>query len=499
MNPLSPERVLDPAHHAAALAVAVPDALRHGADAGGRIKVVGEPEEITTAQLVQDVERLAAGLVDAGLQPGERVGVWLPSSTELLRWAYAVMFAGGSTVFLSTRSPLAEILGHARRAGARWVIGHEASGEEVQKPGEARRRFGSPAAGTTLPQVQPDWEAGCFTTSGSTGVAKLATHAHRAFSSQIISIQIACGGPADETVLFPLPMTHVAFLGNVHAFLAQGRRFVALPEFDATKVINLLRDERATWLIGTPAIWELLMRRATLPDPTLSMRRVNYGGGPMTPDRARALGEAFRAEVGHTYGSTETGGYSVFLGPDLAVEKAGSCGRLLPPYTGLSMRDPATGEEVATGEVGEICLQGPSITTGYIGMPDETAGLLAGGWCHTGDLGRTDADGISWVTGRIKDQINRGGLKIGAREVEEVLEAMPGITGAKVVGLPDPVLGERVAAVVEGDVTEAAVRAFVAERLADYKVPETVLSVAELPRNAMAKPDRPAIVALLRP
>lgn len=495
---VDPDRILDPALRATVLQVTVPEGLRLGADAGGSVLVVGE-KEVALNELVDEVERLAAGLIAQGFEPGSRVGIWLPNSAELLRWAYAVMFAGGSAVLLSPRSPEVEIRRIIAAADLRWVIGGLDDGAHLLTPPTAQVRFGRAGPGVELPTVKPDQEAICLTTSGSTGAPKLAAHAHRSFPAQTISVQVACGGPADETVLFPLPMCHVALLGNVHAFLSQGRRWVGLPQFDAAEVVRIAREENVDWVIGTPTMWELIMSRTALPDPSLRFRRVNYGGAPMTADRAAALGAAFGCEVGHTYGSTETGGYSVFLGPDLVESKAGSVGRLLPPYDGLSVRSLESDHELGTDEVGEICLRGPAVTLGYVNQPEETAQTLRDGWCHTGDLGRMDPDGVLWVTGRIKEQISRGGLKIGAREVELVIEGVGGVTAAKVFGVPDPVLGERVVAVVEapdGTVHPAAIRDAVSAALADYKVPERVLIVSELPRTAMAKIDKVATVAL---
>jgi acyl-CoA synthetase (AMP-forming)/AMP-acid ligase II len=247
-------------------------------------------------------------------------------------------------------------------------------------------------------------------------------------------------------------------------------------------------------------MWRLILDRTDFSRRRLPLRRCTYAAAPMPAQLARQIIEMAQCEIVHAYGLTEAGGVMTMLGPEKAVTKAGSAGSLLPPQDEMVICDPLTGVGMQQGAVGEVCLRGPAATLGYIGQTEATNQLGEGGWLHTGDLGHIDLDGDLWISGRLKEQINRGGLKIGAREVELVIEDISGVTGVGVVGVPDPVLGERVNAVVEADAAELepeVVRNFVAERLSDYKVPDRVIVAAEIPRNAMGKVDKQALRRIL--
>lgn len=495
-NPFAPDRVLDEALLPEILATTIGEALRHGADDGGSFSVIGD-QDYPLTKIADESERRAAGLVAAGLQPGERVGVCLPNGIETLLWAYAVIAAGGTTTFLSPRAAEAEVARTAALGSLRWVIGERSDGGLLVSAADAQARFSGRAE---LPAISPTAEAFCFTTSGSTGTPKLAALTHRGVAANVVSAQRVAGGDASETTIFPLPMAHLVFAANLHSYLAQGRRVVLLPEFSAPGLVRALVDYHVDYLVAAPAMYQLMLDRVALPDPGVALRRLSYGASPMPAALAARVGAALGGcEVVHGYGLTECGGWATMLAPERAVRKAGSAGSLLYPYTGMAIRSAEDGSVLPPGETGEICLAGPCLFTRYIGNPEETAAVLTDSWVRTGDLGHLDDDGDLWITGRLKDQINRGGLKIGAREVEAVIEEIPGVTGAGVTGLADPVLAEVVAAVVEAgpDVSPETVRAHCAEQLSDYKVPSVIAVVAAMPRTSMGKPDKPAIRALL--
>lgn len=495
-SPLAPSRVTDPALSSQILTLSVLDTLRLGADAGAAFLVAGDREYPLT-ELLGTIERRACGIVAAGLRPGDRVGVWLPSSLEAVLWMYAVIAAGGSAVLVPPRATAAEAHRLDGLARSRWTIGPLSSLTFITHQ-EALAKFDR-GAKVELPAVEAQTEAVCFTTSGSTGTPKLTALSHRSFAANIIASQIVVGGDTDEPVLFTLPVCHVAVLHSVHFALVQGRRVAFLPEFNAQGVVQLARDTGAAYMSGSPAIYGLMLQRCSLPDPQLRFRRISYGSGAMPAHWSAEIGTALGCEVVNLYGVTEGGGIASVLPPELAAVKPGSVGALLPPFDGVTIRD----EHWATlpaGEVGEICLKGPGCMMHYVANPEETALTINEGWVRTGDLGRLDADGDLWVTGRVKDQINRGGLKIGAREVESVIERLPGVTGVGVVAVHDDLLGERVGAAVEipgGGVDAEAVRAACAAALSDYKVPERIVILDAMPRTPMGKPDKPAIRKLM--
>lgn len=495
---LDPEQLVDPHRLDEVLALTAAEMILLGSDRGGSLVVVGEGET-GVRELVDLALTRARGMVAAGLAPGQRVLVILPPSADAVVWAWAVILAGGAVVMVSTRNSDREIRRYAAVAEARWVISSR-GGDGVLASADAHRMFGAPAS-AELPIPLPDWEVACFATSGSTGPSKLARFSNRIFPAQAISYQHMIGGGPDDVIMFPQPMAHVAFVPQVHFPLLQGRRLIVLPEFTAQTVVDIAAAERATVMGAVPTMWQLILDRTDFESRKIPLRRCTYAAAPMPAPLARRLIDAARCEVVHAYGLTEAGGVMTMLSPEKVVSKAGSAGSLLAPQDGIAILDPATDEAVQAGAVGEICFRGPAATLGYIGQDDATADLWRGDWLHTGDLGHLDHDGDLWITGRLKEQISRGGLKVGAREVELAIEEMPGVIGAGVIGLADPVLGERIGAAVEvgaGGSDPDAIRNFVAERLGDYKRPDVLVIVAELPRNAMGKIDKSALRVLLQ-
>jgi long-chain acyl-CoA synthetase len=474
-------------------------ALRRGADAGASFRVVGETDR-SMADILEEVEARARGLVAAGLQPRERVGVALPNGMEVLLWVYSVIAAGGSTVFIPPYAKPAEVAALAEKAQARWVISAREGEQRVISAGRAAAMFAD-APGTPLPEAGLDWEAGCFTTSGSTGTPKLAALTHAAWDAGISAMQAVTGDRLGDVCLFAMPMCHVAFLPNVHAFLARGGRVVHVPVFDAQGAVRAAAEEKAAYMSGSPAMFGLILKRCSLPDPQLRFRRVCYGAGAMPAHWAAELAAALDCEVCHGYGLTESGGFVAFQEPQEHMRKPGPVGKTTPPFEPVRIRAVEADHDCGVDEVGEILIRGESVMSGYVADPEETAATIVDdGWVRTGDLGRLDAEGDLWIVGRLKDQINRGGLKIGAREVEVVIEALPGVQGVGVVGVPDPVLQERVAAVIEaenGAVTAQGVREACAKVLADHKVPERIEIVPAMPRTSVGKPDKPAMRRML--
>lgn len=488
-SPFSPTSVLQPAVIDDLLSRTIPETLRAAADSAASLAVVGD-REYPLAELLERIERRAQGLVAAGFTGNDRLGVWLPSGIDFVTWTYAAIFAGGSAVFIPPRAPLQEVQQLTRGRAVRAIIGQR-PGEGVLTVDAAERQF---TQRTELPKTAPTQEASCFTTSGSTGTPKLTRLSHRSWAVQVINAQVASGGLAEGSILHVLPMCHVAFLSNVHANLVHGRRVVSLPEFDAREALRIAVEERATYVSVAPTMVGLMLNRGDWPNPGLRLRRMSYGSAPMPAAWTAEISRTFGcAEIVHGYGLSEAGGWVTVQDPATAAECEGSVGTLMPGHDEMVILRP-DGCVAEPGEEGEISVRGPGVMIGYVGLAQETAHTLRGGWLHTGDLGRLDASGNLWITGRIKDQINRGGLKIGAREVETVIEEILGVTGVAVVGVPDPVLGERPAAMVEAqDLTPGDVRDHVAKALADYKVPSRVVVVDDMPRNALGKPDKPLI------
>lgn len=266
---------------------------------------------------------------------------------------------------------------------------------------------------------------------------------------------------------------------------------VIVPEFKAAAFVALLAAERVTHTLMVPAMYKLCLLSEGFDGTDLSAWRVGgYGGAPMPVATIDELSRRVPTLLPlNCYGATETTSPATMMPAGLTREYADSVGVALPAADIRVMDD--DGRELPPGETGELWIAGPMVVPGYWANPEATAASFTAGWWHSGDLGSIDAQGYVRVFDRKKDMLNRGGYKVYSVEVENTLMAWPGVVEAAVIGRPCPVLGERVHAVVHAPgvaVDEAMLRAFCAQQLADYKVPESIsFSAAPLPRNANGK------------
>ncbi|MFX4220875.1 MAG: class I adenylate-forming enzyme family protein [Thalassobaculum sp.] len=260
--------------------------------------------------------------------------------------------------------------------------------------------------------------------------------------------------------------------------------------------------ERITYTILVPALYTLAVMQPDLAAHDLSAWRVGcFGGAPMPEATIAKLDDLLPTLVlVNAYGATETTSPTTIMPPGLNTSHPDSVGQVVP--CGRVEIRGEDGAVLAPGETGELWISGPMVVPGYWNRPQANREAFVDGAWRSGDIGTVDADGFVKVFDRVKDMINRAGYKVFSAEVENVLNHHPEIAEAAVVGRPDPVLGERVHAIVrpvEGATLDAAaVQAFCAERMSDYKVPETVTLTADpLPRNANGKLQKPALRAQL--
>ncbi|MGW2511252.1 class I adenylate-forming enzyme family protein [Streptomyces scopuliridis] len=362
-----------------------------------------------------------------------------------------------------------------------------------------------PAAAPPDVEVRPEDDATIFYTSGTTGQSKgaVATHLAQAGAAMNPRFQAAASalgrgqipgqGPAPVT-LMTFPFFHVAAFTSLYSAMAVGGTLVLMRKWDARRALELIHEHRVTHYAGVPATALQLLEEATAGnDPLESLTMLATGGAAAPPDLVARLTARYgeRVEARNGYGLTETsGGVLANFGADYRRFPA-SVGRPTP-VTEVRIADPA-GETLPEGEVGELWLRGQSLVRGY--WRDEAASARAfsrDGWFRTGDLAVVRDDGRVSVVDRVKDMIVRGGENVYCVEVEGVLHAHPDVIDAAVLGVPHPVLGEEVAAVVRirpGAGTDAGeLRAHVGRRLAAFKVPAHVLVQEEpLPRNATGK------------
>jgi len=351
----------------------------------------------------------------------------------------------------------------------------------------------SETSATDLPAVDPTETAVILYTSGTTARPKGALCSHRTFleTSRCVETELTMTGGIG---LATTPMMHIAALAMVVGSVYVGAATVLLPGFDPAAILDAIERHRCTFTMSLPALLQFIVdEQARKPRDVSSLRNVLAGGDSVPLALQRRFQELFGIPLQEFYGQTEGG--VIAVNPRDSIRE-GSMG--LPLRTvQVRIVDPS-GNDVPEGATGEVVLRSPALCCGYWNDPQATACLLRDGWLCTGDLARRDADGRLWFRGRAKQIIVRAGSNISPQEVEEALYQHPAVREAGVVGKPDPIYGELVVAFValrEGHtgVTESELREYARERLADYKVPEQILIVGELPKGLTGKVDRRAL------
>jgi long-chain acyl-CoA synthetase len=279
----------------------------------------------------------------------------------------------------------------------------------------------------------------------------------------------------------------------VVAALAGVKDVIPVGKFEPDKAMALIAAERISiWATVPTMVWRVVEH----PDRHLydlsSISSVAYGGSPSAGELQRRVQETFPKvkTLGNAYGLTESSSVATVISGQEFLDRPNSVGRAMPVVE-LRIVD-GSDRDVPVGEVGEVLIKGPIIMPGYWGKPDATAKTVKDGWLYTGDIGRVDADGFLYITDRAKDMIIRGGENVYCVEIENRLAEHPKIAEAAVIGLAHPTLGEEVKAVIRLEagetLTAAEAKAWVAETLANFKVPEYVdFTYENLPRNASGK------------
>jgi long-chain acyl-CoA synthetase len=455
-------------------------------------------------------QRLAAGLAARGVVRGERVVMFIDNRPEFVFVWLALQRLGAIAVPVGVREQRPGLAYIARQCGAIGIVADAALAERLpagdEAPALALRVAIGGAAGCVaydelLAEDQPAPPAAdpaetdvavILYTSGTTGNPKGAMLTHLNIAHSVLHFQGCMQLGAGEVSALAVPASHVTGLVAIIATMIHvGGTTVIVPAFRAETFIALMQRERVTHTLMVPAMYNLCLLQPSFAQADLSAWRVGgYGGAPMPVSTIDALADLLPGlTLLNCYGATETTSPATMMPMGRTRAHADSVGVALPTAEVRAMDD--VGREVPPGETGELWIAGPMVVPGYWANPEANAASFTAGWWHSGDLGSIDADGYVRVFDRKKDMLNRGGYKIYSVEVENVLMAWPGMVEAAVVGRPCPVLGERVHAFVyaggaRGD--DAALRAFCAQRLADYKVPETLTwSDSALPRNANGK------------
>ncbi len=464
----------------------------------------------TFADLQRDAERTARALL-ARFAPGEHIAVYAGNSPE---WLLLELGAGLAGLVLVTVNPASRareldyVLRQSRSVGlfhaeafrgnplAEWVAQVRASlpGLRAIVPLGRWAEFSDAApAECALPGVRPGDAAQIQYTSGTTGAPKGALLHHRGLTNNARLFVQRADLRAGDVCVHALPFFHttgcgLAVLGTLQMQATQ----VFLPAFDAGRLLEALECERGTHVIGVPTMMLALLEQPELERRDLSALRVAMvGGASVAPELVRAIEARLGVRFNIGYGQTEASPIITQVRLDDAEEdKAHTIGLPLP-QTEVRIADPATGRTLPCGSVGELCARGFQVMLGYFEQPEATAAAIdADGWLHTGDLATMDERGYCRIAGRLKDMVIRGGENLFPAEIEAVLLEHPGVADAAVIGVPDPLMGEELAAFVRAAGAPPAVgelRAHVRARLAAPKTPRYWIFVDTLPLTGPGK------------
>lgn len=457
-------------------------------------------ERYDYAQLERRTSARAAGLRERGVRKGDRVALLMNNSTVLLETMFAVARLGAISVPVNYRLSAAEIaylVDDARPTvfvhDSAWESLAGAALASVTQAPQAVRCDQLPGFGPECPDevVQGEDTALLMYTSGTTGRPKGAMITHGNLEWNAVNMVTAGKGlTPDDVTLAVAPLFHIGGLALFTLpLLYAGGTVVVHESFAPQQTLELIDRERITVQFMVPAMWAAMSQVPAFDDYELSALRYLLCGGAPCPipviDFYKNKGLTFM----EGFGMTELSPAAFILDAEFVRSHAGSIGR---PFLHVDARIvDDQDEDVAIGEVGELVLRGPNVFAGYWGLPEATAEAMRGGWFHSGDLGRRDADGFVTLVDRKKDMIISGGENVYPIEVEQVLHRHPAVADVAVVGVPDTQWGEKVVAVVvpneDAELNPGDLITYSRAHIAHFKCPRWVEVVTELPRTATGK------------
>jgi malonyl-CoA/methylmalonyl-CoA synthetase len=430
--------------------------------------ILSDGREISYGELEQQAARVAGRLIADGVQPGDRVAMQVEKSVEAVVIYLATLKAGAVFLPLNSAYTPAEV---------EYFIKDSEPAVFIQDAPEfVRGSAGAIPLEAAVPRAASDL-ASIIYTSGTTGRSKGAMLSHGNLAANAVALHSAWGFSPRDVLLHALPIFHVhGLFVALHCAFLSGCPMVWLPNFVDADVLAGLK--RATVMMGVPTFYTRLLASAGFTRELADNVRVFISGSaPLLPTTFAEFEERTGQRILERYGMSEA---VIITSNPLDGERiAGSVGYPLP---GVELR--IGGSE----ETGVIEIRGPSVFGGYWRMPEKNKEeFTADGFFITGDVGHRDPDGRVHISGRAKDMIISGGYNVYPKEIELILDEMPGVVESAVIGLPHPDFGEGVCAVVIGQGDEAAMIAECRKQLAAFKTPKRILFVEDLPRNAMGK------------
>ena len=474
----------------------------------------------TYSEFGERVDRLASGMLEAGLGKGDRVAVWGPNVAEWTLTQYATARLGVILVNINPAYRLSELQYALGQSGCRWILSvQELKGADframVQEasselPGLERAVFfGTPEweeLADTVPspdvlrrlavELDFDEEINIQYTSGTTGFPKGATLTHHNILNNGYFTGELLGYSERDRVCVPVPLYHCfgMVLGNL-ACTSRGACIVYPAEtFDPEATLEACAQEKCTSVYGVPTMFIAELDHERFAEFDLSSLRTGIMAGSPCPIEVmkRVSSEMGVREMSIAFGMTETSPVSTFVRRDDTLDnRCGTVGQAMP-HAEIKVIDPSNGRIQPRGEPGEFCARGYLVMRGYWNDRERTDEAIdSGRWMHTGDLAAMDENGYVRVVGRIKDMVIRGGENIYPREIEEFMYSHPSVADVQVIGVPDERYGEELMAWIiprpGTSVSEEAMREFCRNRIAHYKIPRYMKFVDSFPMTVTGK------------
>jgi fatty-acyl-CoA synthase len=503
-----------------------------GADLEATVRRHGDAEALvdvptarrwTYRELDAEVDRVARGLLDLGIDRGDRVGIWSPNGAEWVFVQYATAKIGAILVNVNPAYRTSELQYVLNQSGVRLLVAapsfktsdYEAMIEEVRPecPSLERtilfgsadwddllqrgERFDDAALRKRSSSLSFDDPINIQYTSGTTGFPKGATLSHHNILNNGYFVGQLLGYTVEDRVCVPVPFYHCfgMVMGNLGATSNGSCIVIPAPAFDPAATLQAVQDERCTSLYGVPTMFIAELGLANFADYDVSSLRTGIMAGSPCPVEVmkRVVAEMHMDEVTIMYGMTETSPVSTMTRREDDLERRVSTVGTVMPHVEVQIVDPDTGLTVPRGTPGEVCTRGYSVMLGYWEAEEQTAEAIdRAGWMHTGDLGTMDDAGYVAIVGRIKDMVIRGGENIYPREIEEFLYSHPDIDDVQVIGVPDEKYGEELMAWIRlrpgaDELTVEALRAFCQGKLAHYKIPRYLHHTDEFPMTVTGK------------
>ncbi len=466
----------------------------------------------TYEELNMSVNKFASGLARTGIGKGDHVALLLGNSPHFIISLYGIMRIGATAIPINPTYTPSEIAYILKNGDVKAVIGLDQmipylekiktsapkikhfiiceTGSELNTEMETFSEvLHSGDADFTSGPINSEDTAVILYTSGTTGRPKGAMLTHENLYSNARDIRDYLKMNSKDTVITTLPMFHVFSLTvALNAPLISGSTMIIVPKFSPKEVFRVAQKYDATIFAGVPTMYNFLYQYPeSNPAAFCSMRLCISGGASMPVALLNNFEEKFNVVISEGYGLSEASPVTCFNPLD-RPRKPGSIGTSI-----LNVENRVVdglGNELPSGEVGELVVRGPNVMKGYYNMPEETSEAIRDGWLYTGDLAKMDEEGYFYIVDRKKDLVIVGGYNVYPREVEEVLYGHPDIMEAAVIGAPDADQGEVVKAFIvprDEKVDKEELHQFLSERLAPYKLPKSIEFLQELPKNSTGK------------